>query len=45
MISIPKYLQTIFTRAAQKAMPGLSESLIVNPEKQGNWHYQSPSAM
>ena len=45
MISIPKHLQSIFNRAAVKAMPELTESLLINPEKQGAWDYQSPSAM
>ena len=45
MLSIPKYLQSVFNRAAQKAMPGLADSLIINPEKQGEWDYQSPSAL
>lgn len=26
-------------------MPGLVDSLIINPEKQGEWDYQSPSAL
>ena len=45
MISIPKHLQSIFNRAARKAIPELTEAFSVNPEKQGVWDYQSPSAM
>jgi arginyl-tRNA synthetase len=45
MYSIPKFLQNIFNRAAKSAMPELTESLLINPEKSGAWDYQSPSAM
>ena len=45
MISVPRHLQTIITRAAQKAMPGLTEPIIVQAEKNKEWDYVCPSAM
>ena len=45
MISIPKHLAGILQRAAQSAMPGLSDAIAVTPEKNKAWEYVSPSAM
>lgn len=45
MISIPKHVQSILQKAAAKAMPELTESLQVNPQKNELWDYQCPSAM
>ncbi len=45
MISIPKHLSTILTKAAFKAMPGLTEKIIVTAERNKDWDYTSPSAM
>ena len=45
MISIPKHLSTILTRAAIKAMPALTEKITVTPERNKEWDYTCPSAM
>mmetsp|Transcript_35142 Transcript_35142/g.46281 ORF Transcript_35142/g.46281 Transcript_35142/m.46281 type:complete len:90 (+) Transcript_35142:1-270(+) len=45
MISIPKQLSSILQRAAQRAMPGLTDPIAVTPEKNKDWEYVSPSAM
>ena len=45
MISIPKHLSTILTKAAFKAMPGLTEKIIVTAERNKDWDYTCPSAM
>ena len=45
MISIPKHLQGILQRAAQAALPGLSDQVVVQPERNKDWHYVSPSAI
>ena len=45
MISIPKHLSTILTKAAFKAMPGLTDKIIVTAERNKDWDYTSPSAI
>jgi hypothetical protein len=45
MISIPKHLKNIISRAAQKALPGLTEPIVVQPESNKEWDYVCPSAM
>ena len=45
MISIPKHLQTIIGRAAQRALPGLKEPIVVQAERNKEWDYVCPSAM
>lgn len=38
-------MQNIIARAAQKAMPGLTEPIVVQKEQNKDWDYVSPSAM
>jgi protein-arginine kinase activator protein McsA len=45
MISVPKHLQSIIARAAQKALPGLNEPIVVTAERNKEWDYVCPSAM
>jgi arginyl-tRNA synthetase len=45
MISIPKHLSSILTKAAIKAMPALTEKITVTPERNKDWDYTCPSAM
>mmetsp|Transcript_9396 Transcript_9396/g.15844 ORF Transcript_9396/g.15844 Transcript_9396/m.15844 type:complete len:171 (+) Transcript_9396:2-514(+) len=45
MISIPKHLQTIFQRAAQKAIPELKEVIQIAAQKGEACDYNTPSAM
>lgn len=45
MISIPKHLSGIIQRAAQRAMPELTDPVSVTAEKNKDWEYVCPSAM
>lgn len=45
MISIPKHISKILGKAASKAMPALTEKLIVTPERNKDWDYTCPSAI
>ena len=45
MISVPKHLQSILQRAAQTAIPGLSDPVAITAERKENWDYVSPSAI
>jgi protein-arginine kinase activator protein McsA len=45
MISIPRHLSSILSRAAQKAIPGLTEPIVVTAERNKEWDYVCPSAM
>jgi len=45
MISVPRHLSNIIARAAQKAMPGLTEPIVIQAERNKEWDYVSPSAM
>lgn len=45
MLCIPRHLSTILTHAAKKAMPGLTDMMIVEAEKNKEWEYKSASAM
>ena len=45
MISIQKHLQKILQQGALKALPGLTDAMVVTPEKNKDWDYVSPSAM
>ena len=45
MLNISKHLQAILQQAASKALPGLTDAVVVQPEKNKAWDYVSPSAM
>ncbi len=45
MISVPKHLANLLSKAAAKAMPTLTEKLAVTPERNKEWDYTSPSAI
>ena len=45
MISISKHLASILQRAAQRAIPELTDAVSVTPEKNKEWEYKSPCAM
>jgi hypothetical protein len=45
MISIPKHLSQIISKAAIRAMPELSEKITITPEKGKDWEYVCPSSI
>lgn len=45
MLPIPKHLSKILQRAAQRAMPELTDPISVTFEKNKAWDYVCPSAM
>lgn len=45
MLSLPKHLGNIISKAALKAIPQLTEKITVTPERNKDWDYTSPSAM
>jgi hypothetical protein len=45
MISIPRHISGILSKAARKAMPELPDMMVVEAEKNKEWEYKSASAM
>ena len=45
MLCIPRHLSNILSNAAKKAMPGLTDLMVVEAEKNKEWEYKSASAM
>jgi hypothetical protein len=45
MLSLPKHLSGLISKAAFKALPGLTEKMQVTPERNKDWEYTSPSAI
>ena len=45
MISLPKHLSTLIGKAAIKAMPTLTEKMLIQAEKNKEWDYVCPTAI
>jgi len=45
MISIPKQISQVISRATSKALPGLLEKVTVTPDRNKDWDYTCPSAI